>query len=159
DLGKFTVGSLTPSRIGTGALNNDVIASSITLAAMYGAPSLVGTNFTNLPGTQLGSSVQAANIANGYLASQAIASGNTFAAMYDSNSLVGTNFTGIPDTALSNNVELLNAVQTISGNKTFSSSVTVTASGFSVGGSTLAVKGGNVGIGTNNPGTKLEVNG
>ncbi|MBI4803305.1 MAG: hypothetical protein HY796_12360 [Elusimicrobia bacterium] len=42
--------------------------------------------------------------------------------------------------------------QTITGIKTFSSALTVTGSAFSVGGSTLVVKGGNVGIGTTAPG-------
>ncbi|MFH0947536.1 MAG: hypothetical protein V1833_00855 [Elusimicrobiota bacterium] len=47
----------------------------------------------------------------------------------------------------------------VTGSKTFSSSVTVTASAFSVGGSTLVVVDGKVGIGTAAPRRTLDVNG
>ncbi|MFH0947620.1 MAG: hypothetical protein V1833_01290, partial [Elusimicrobiota bacterium] len=50
-----------------------------------------------------------------------------------------------------------NVNEEVTGSKTFSSSVTVTASGFSVGGSTLVVVNGNVGIGTTNPNNTLQV--
>lgn len=73
-LSTMTVGSLPAASIASGALGASVLASSITLAAMYGAPTLVGTNFTGLPGAQVGSGVPAANIAAGALPSTVIAS-------------------------------------------------------------------------------------
>ena len=45
------------------------VVSSITLNAMYGAPTLTGTNFTLIPGAQVTSGVPAANIAAGALGS------------------------------------------------------------------------------------------
>lgn len=47
--------------------------------------------------------------------------------------------------------------QTITGIKTFTSSVTITAPEFSVGASTFVVKGGNIGIGTTTPEAKLNI--
>ena len=69
------VGAITNSSTMTVTLNTSSvtlqgpIVSSITLNAMYGAPTLVGTNFTSLPGAQVGSGVPAANIAAGALGS------------------------------------------------------------------------------------------
>jgi hypothetical protein len=60
--------------ISAGNLGATVIASSITLSAMYGAPTLTGTNFTSLPGAQVTSGVPAANIAAGSLGSSVLAS-------------------------------------------------------------------------------------
>src|ERR1035437_2457242 len=48
---------------------------------------------------------------------------------------------------------------TITGQETVVSTMTVLGSAFSVGGSTFVVAGGNVGIGTASPGSKLEVAG
>ncbi len=45
------------------------------------------------------------------------------------------------------------------GNLVVAGTATVAGSKFSVGGATLVVAGGNVGIGTTNPGAKLDVNG
>ncbi|MDW8056228.1 MAG: hypothetical protein RMJ13_05935, partial [Elusimicrobiota bacterium] len=58
---------------------------------------------------------------------------------------------------LPSNIVYTDTNQTIAGVKTFTSSVTITASGFSVGTSTLVVVSGNVGIGTTGPGAKLDV--
>lgn len=50
--------SLTAANIASGSLGSSVIASSITLAAMYGAPALTGTNFTGIANSAIdGSSV------------------------------------------------------------------------------------------------------
>ena len=65
----------------------------------------------------------------------------------------------VSDYALSSNVELLNTNQTASGKKTFTSTFTITANAFSVGGSTFVVQAGNVGIGVAGPAYKLDVNG
>ena len=81
--------------------------------------------------------------------------GSSLTALNASNLAVGT----VSDTRLSANVEQLDANQTITGIKTFSSSMTVSGNAFSVGQSTLVVVGGNVGVGTTAPGAKLEVNG
>lgn len=49
-------------------------------------------------------------------------------------------------------------LSTPTNNVVIASTLTVQGNAFSVGGSTLVVTGGNVGIGTTNPGAKLEVN-
>lgn len=66
-------------------------------------------------------------------------------------------FTGPLTGAASLNV--LKAGDNMSGQLTTFSTITVQGSAFSVGGSTLVVKEGNVGIGTINPSKKLDVNG
>lgn len=74
----------------------------------------------------------------------------------------GSHLTGISSSGGSNtwqlangNVELVTATNTV----TVQSSMTVQGTGFSVGGSTLVVKGGSVGIGTPGPQGPLEVEG
>lgn len=67
-------GSLPAASIAAGSLGTSVIASSITLAAMYGSPTLNAANITNIQGAQVGSGVPAANIASGILGAQVIAS-------------------------------------------------------------------------------------
>jgi hypothetical protein len=57
----------------------------------------------------------------------------------------------------STNIDLLNGNQAVTGIKTFTSSVTIASDGFSVGGSTLVVKNGNVGIGLTDPDTALTI--
>jgi len=46
-------GNLAASQVAAGSLGSNVIASSITLAAMYGAPTLTGTNITAIPNAAL----------------------------------------------------------------------------------------------------------
>src|SRR5204862_492796 len=48
-LNQITASSIPAAGIQAGSLGANVIASSITLAAMYGAPTLTGTNFTGIP--------------------------------------------------------------------------------------------------------------
>lgn len=126
--GTITASSAPASAIQPGALGAGVIASSITLSAMYGAPTLAGTNFTALPGAQVGSGVPAANIAAGSLGGTVVASSITLAAMFGAPTLTGTNFTGIPLTALASTPPTLSATQTWTGGNTFNSWTTHTAS-------------------------------
>ena len=96
------------------------IVSSITLASMYGAPTLTGTNFTALPGSQVGSGVPAANIASGSLGASVIASSLTLASMYGAPTLTGTNITAIPTASISSGnlgagVILINQVSASTG--------------------------------------------
>ncbi|MCK5584237.1 MAG: hypothetical protein KAI33_10610, partial [Elusimicrobiales bacterium] len=65
----------------------------------------------------------------------------------------------VADSALTANVILADNNQTITGIKTFTSSITVTGNAFSVGGSTLIAKYGNIGIGDTTPDYKLDVAG
>lgn len=150
------VGSGVPAaNIASGSLGSSVIASSITLAAMYGAPTLVGTNFTSLPGAQVGSGVPAANIAAGSLGASVLASSITLASMYGAPTLTGTNFTGIPQsgvTSLTTDLgnRVLKAGDTMSGQLTVQSSVTISGNGtigFGTSTGTIAVTGNNNAIG------------
>ncbi|MFH1321323.1 MAG: tail fiber domain-containing protein [Bacteroidota bacterium] len=68
----------------------------------------------------------------------------------------GAGLTGVVASPPSNMVTT-DTNQTVSGVKTITSSVTVTASAFSVGGSTFVVIAGNVGIGTTEPNYPLDV--
>ena len=97
DYSSFTMygPNLPTSAISAGSLGSGVIASSITLNAMYGTPTLTGTNFTAIPGTQVGSGVPAANIASGSLGNSVIASSLSV----NSGSIsAGTNITSITGT-------------------------------------------------------------
>ena len=63
-------GDLAASQVAAGSLGSGVIASSITLSAMYGAPTLTGTNITGIPAASidagsLGGSVIASSVAAG----------------------------------------------------------------------------------------------
>lgn len=114
--------SILAASINAGSLGSAVIASSITLAAMYGSPTLTGTNFTGLPGAQVGSGVPAANIAAGSLGTSVIASSITAASIYTGANLASTS---VPDAALSANAALLNRTpQTWTGENTFNEKVT-----------------------------------
>lgn len=83
DISSVTLyGSNIPSSaISAGSLGANVIASSITLAAMYGAPTLTGTNITSIPAASinagaLGTSVIASSVAQQAVYASALASTN-----------------------------------------------------------------------------------
>ena len=78
------------------------IVSSITLASMYGAPTLTGTNFTGIPGAQVGSGVPAANIAGGILGGTVIASSVAATAAIINQSVLQKGSTAYPDFAYIN---------------------------------------------------------
>ena len=103
------------------------IVSSITLSAMYGAPTLTGTNFTSLPGAQVGSGVPAANIASGSLGSSVIASSITLAAMFGAPTLTGTNITGIVGSNVGSGVPAANIASGSLGASVIASSITLAA--------------------------------
>jgi hypothetical protein len=107
------------------------IVSSITLASMYGAPTLTGTNFTSLPGAQVGSGVPAPNIASGSLGANVIASSITLAAMYGSPTLNGANITNIQGTQVGSGVPAANIASGSLGASVIASSLT--ASGVTAG--------------------------
>ena len=122
--------------ISAGNLGATVIASSITLSAMYGAPTLTGTNFTSLPGAQVGSGVPAANIATGSLGASVIASSITLASMYGAPTLTGTNFTSLPGAQVTSGVPAANIAAGSLGSSVLASSFPVT--GVAAGAYTLA---------------------
>lgn len=53
DLSGANLTALTAANINAGSLGASVIASSITLSSMYGAPTLTGTNITNIIGANI----------------------------------------------------------------------------------------------------------
>lgn len=131
-----TATGVAASGVAGGSLGSTVIASSITLAAMYGAPTITGRNITAIPAT---------SISSGSLGDSVIASSVAAGAVYDG---------AILDPKLSKS-----SGGTVSGTTTFTSSLTVSASEFSVGRNVLVVEDGKVGIGTDSPGALLSVSG
>ncbi len=167
-----TVNARVGISTGAPAYTLDVQGNVNSTGTFYGN----GSGLTNLTGGNISNVGSATNLANG-LANQipyqtgagatsfiaapganVVLFGNSGAPSWSNTpTLTGTNFTGVPDAALTSNVDLLNGNQLLSGIKTFSSSMTITASGFSVGKSTLAVLNGNVGVGTATPAQALHV--
>jgi len=86
--------------------------------------------------------------------SVAFASGVTAGWFYGN----GAGLTGIT-AALPANGVTTDTNQGVSGVKTFTSTLTVTGDAFSVGGATFVVAGGNIGVGTASPNTKLHISG
>ena len=122
--------------------NNQILnVSSLTVTGKDGS----GYSLSLSSGISMPAGTVAAGLFNG--------SGASLSSLNASNLSNGT----IADARLSSNVELLNANQTISGVKTFTSSVTIVSNVFSIGGSTLVVVNGAVGVGTSAPAAKLEI--
>lgn len=94
-------GSIAASSIAAGSLGPAVIASSITLAAMYGSPTLNAANITNIQGAQVGSGVLASNIASGSLGASVIASSIAINAVYPASVKQG-DYTTIQGLAMQN---------------------------------------------------------
>lgn len=94
------------------------IVSSITLASMYGAPALTGTNITSIP---------ASSINAGSLGASVIASSITLAAMYGAPTLIGTNFTSLPGAQVGSGVPAANIASGSLGSSVIASSITLAA--------------------------------
>lgn len=95
--GSQITSGIPAANIASGSLGGSVIASSITLGAMYGSPTLNAANITNIQGAQVGSGVPAANIATGSLSATVIVSSNAVNSIVPSNVSVGNyqNITGV----------------------------------------------------------------
>lgn len=101
------------------------IVSSVTLASMYGSPTLNAANITNLQGAQVGSGVPAANIAVGSLGGSVIASSITLAAMYGSPTVNAANITNIQGAQVGSGVPAANIATGSLGANVIASSVAV----------------------------------
>jgi hypothetical protein len=135
--GQFGCSTTYPAAsVAAGSLGSSVIASSITLASMYGSPTLNGTNITNIQGANVGSGVLAANIASGSLGSGVIASSITVASMYGSPTLNGANITNIQGAQVGSGVPAANIASGSLGASVIASSLT--ASGVTAGSYTSA---------------------
>lgn len=169
--GVATVDNVAAANVAAGNLGGSVIASSITLASMYGAPTLTGTNITsldddqvlfddensNFTATTIGAAVEELDDVNGSGVNaadgkvdwtQLVSVPAGFADGSDDGGAGGGGFNTNPTTVtinLGGTYSVINAT-----------AVRSTAE-FSVGVSTLAVLLGKVGIGVTNPSYMLSI--
>ena len=160
----------TTAMLPAGITGQVLVANTGSTPFWTGTPAFNGSNLTSLtagsisagslPGTVIASSIAVQSITSeNQIVSGAISNANLAGSITDSKLNTITTAGKVADSALSANVNLLDGNQTVSGIKTFTSSLTVAASDFSVGGSTLVTNAGRVGIGTENPGATLDIYG
>lgn len=155
----ITASNVSASGVQAGALGSSVIASSVAVSAV-GDEQLAGgvsqSKIANLT-TDLGARLlKAGDTMTGALtmsgAAAVIVSGTSITASAFFGD--GSNLTGVSGTDVS---RVAKSGDFMTGQLTTESTITVKGSEFSVGGSTLAVASGRVGIGTGAPAAKLQI--